>query len=243
MYALTGCDLVSFFSGFGKKMLLKIFTFNSSFICGTTSLPGSLAEEKPTDDGFLAFLRLVGSAYFKKVRSAFDTKETPHSYYLSLIKDPVDAQTQHEQWIAAIRDATWERTYFEESSVASLDALRYHFKRGLWTVNYWSQAISAEMNTLPVTECGWEVNGSQLQVKWDSAQNIAEVKKRVHYLLKGCNCKKSQCLNGRCKCYSNDICGPGCNCTDCKNIPQGTYHCILSLSIIHYTQRKLKLKL
>ena len=129
-------------------MLLKIFTFNSSFICGTTSLPGSLAEEKPTDDGFLAFLWLVGSAYFKKVRSA-----TPHSYYLSLIKDPVDAQTQHEQWIAAIRDATWERTYFEESSVASLDALRYHFKRGLWTVNYWSQAI---------TECGWKSTASKV---------------------------------------------------------------------------------
>ena len=101
-------------------------------------------------------------AYFKKVRSAFDTKETPHSYYLSLIKDPVDAQTQHEQWIAAIRDATWERTYFEESSVASLDALRYHFKRGLWTVNYWSQAISAEMNTLPVTECGWKSTASKV---------------------------------------------------------------------------------
>ena len=82
----------------------------------------TLAEEKPTDNGFLAFLQLVGSAYFKKVCSAFNTKETPHSYYLSLIKDPIDAQTQHEQSIAAIRDATWERT--------SLDALRYHFNRG-----------------------------------------------------------------------------------------------------------------
>ena len=66
-----------------------------------------------------------------KVCSAFDTKETPHSYYLSLIMDPIDAQTQHEQWIAAIRDATWERTFFEESSVTSLDAFRYLFKRGL----------------------------------------------------------------------------------------------------------------
>ena len=82
-------------------------------------------EVQQTDDGFL-----VGSIS-KKVCSAFDTKETPHSYYLSLIKDPIDAQTRHEQWIAAIRDATWERTYFEESSVASLDALCYHFKRGL----------------------------------------------------------------------------------------------------------------
>ena len=169
-------------------MLLNIFTFKKSFICGTTSLPGSLAEEKPRR--WIPSIFTASRVYFKKVCSAFDTKETPHSYYLSLIKDPIDAQTRHEQWIAAIRDATWERTYFEESSVASRCTLLPFQKR----FNYWSQAISPEMNTLPVTKCGWEVNGSQLQVKWDLAQNIAEVKKRVHYLLKGCNCKKSQCL-------------------------------------------------
>ena len=54
-----------------------------------------------------------------------------------------------------------------------------HFVTISIEVDYWSQAISAEMNTLPVTECGWEVNGSQLEVKWDLAQNIAEVKKCV----------------------------------------------------------------
>ena len=36
---------------------------------------------------------------------------------------------------------------------------------------------------------------------------------------KGCGCKTG-CSSGRCKCKNSAThCGPGCNCTGCKNLP------------------------
>jgi len=36
--------------------------------------------------------------------------------------------------------------------------------------------------------------------------------------IQSCNCSKSKCLKMYCECFKNDmVCGPHCNCTDCKN--------------------------
>ena len=60
LYACTGCDYVSFFSGIGKTTFNKIFFKHASFICGEN---GTLAD--PGEQGFLAFTRLIGTTYFK----------------------------------------------------------------------------------------------------------------------------------------------------------------------------------
>ena len=67
LYAVTGCDFTSFFSGLGKISLMKSFFQHAEFITGTNNL-GSLSnislETNDYEIGFLSFLRLIGTAYF-----------------------------------------------------------------------------------------------------------------------------------------------------------------------------------
>lgn len=84
IYVSTGCDYTSFFSGIGKATFLKYFLQYSSFISGSGA--GTLADTSLVDNkykvGLLAFLRLVGSVYFKKYSSGFDV-QSPEAYFRS----------------------------------------------------------------------------------------------------------------------------------------------------------------
>ena len=57
---------------------LKSFFQNTEYITGQTptSTYGSLSDATPGSKGFLAFIRLVGVAYFEKNRGAFDDNPT-----------------------------------------------------------------------------------------------------------------------------------------------------------------------
>lgn len=62
------------FAGLGKASFLNVFYQYAPFICGSR-LPGLLSEHglEEQSNGCLAFLRLVGTTYFKKHLSAFFT--------------------------------------------------------------------------------------------------------------------------------------------------------------------------
>ena len=88
LFITSGCDYISFFSGFGKAAFLNIFFQHASFITGNQS-NGLLSEnsKEGMKQGFLAFLRLVGTLYFKKYLSAFVSLrdvETPNQYLNSI---------------------------------------------------------------------------------------------------------------------------------------------------------------
>ena len=155
----------------------------------------------------LAFLRLVGCAYFKKHINAFPG-HTPASLL--------------HQWIDHIRQTIWDRISFENEMIPSVTALQAHWLRSCWVLHLWQQAQSSNMVLATLHGNGWvkDMDG-KLDVFWDTEDNMSKVKKRVQLLMRGCGCK-SGCRTNRCGCRkSNTACGPGCRCIDCTNSHHG----------------------
>ena len=67
LYIVTGCDFISYFSGIGKATFLNIFFQHAEFISGRLHC-GNLSEtsQSTIENGFLSFIRLIGTAYFKR---------------------------------------------------------------------------------------------------------------------------------------------------------------------------------
>lgn len=72
LFTCSGCDYISFFSGYGKTEFINIFYHHASFITGDAS-KGRLSDCSASSKkrGYLAFLRLIGTIYFKKHYAAF----------------------------------------------------------------------------------------------------------------------------------------------------------------------------
>ena len=111
LYALTGCDYTSFFSGIGKTSFFNSFLKNVRFISGKGSPSGDLSQSTNfySTEGLLAFIRLVGCVYFDKHNSAFGGTHTPSSLYYSLEDSDDSEYNQHSRWLSIIRDAVWQR--------------------------------------------------------------------------------------------------------------------------------------
>ena len=88
LFVSTGCDYISLFAGLGKASFLNAFYQYAPFICGSR-LPGLLSEHGlgEQSNGYLVFLRLVGTTYFKKHLSAIYTVkglDTPDQLFHSI---------------------------------------------------------------------------------------------------------------------------------------------------------------
>ena len=189
LYIATGCDFTSFFVGIGKTAFLKGFFRFSDFITGQfPTLPGTLAHTDPESNGFLAFLCLVGVAYYLKNQGAF-FENSPVSYYNSF-SNP-DARKQHTQWYYGIQAKVWECISFEDQLPPSIEALELHWMRTLWVIDYWNQACQSSITLLPLEWFGWQVymQDGVVSAEWDSPENIHEVHSRVAFLTHSCSCK------------------------------------------------------
>ena len=227
LFAATGCDYVSFFAGIGKSTFLKVFFEYVTFIMGDKTPPPfstmvtSDNMEQEAQDSVLAFIRLVGCAYFKKHLNAFFGK-TPESTF-NTFADAASIRDQHINWPDSIRQGIWDRISQESETIPSFAALELHWQRSCWVVHMWQQATSNDAVLAKLDGHGWvKGDGGSLEILWDSETNRKKVKERVLRLLKGCTCK-SGCSNKRCGCRRRgDSCGPGCRCIDCANLASST---------------------
>lgn len=225
-------DVISYPSsnGVGKVTFAKTLFRFAQFITGDTRIaPGSLADYNPDGNGFMAFIRLVASSYMLKNQSAFgDT--LPPALFASLLADKQSTNTSdsehHALFYTTIREKIWNRISFEDHLPPSLDALERRWQRSIWVMDYWEQSCSDNIILLPLCLFGWKENGTDIEIDWDSPENIDSVKKGVTFLTRGCGCKTG-CETASCKCRKNKIpCGPGCTCTQykpCNNKPEGMF--------------------
>ena len=216
LFISTGCDYVSYFAGFGKSTFLKLFFQHASFINDVSQ--GTLAStcDSSRQLGFLSFVRLIGTVYFKKHLSTFKY-DCPRALLNSFpCSDPI---SQHKQWLDCIRSTVWENIEFEDELPPSWEALWRHWLRSCWVSHFWSQACNSTYHLLDVNNFGWKVVEGSLEIDWDDPRNAEQVKESVRLLLRGCKCKKG-CNNRRCSCFKAGVkCGPGCRCANCENLP------------------------
>lgn len=220
LFVCTGSDFTSFFSGLDKATYMRLAYQHNAFInADSGQFPGSLvhttAETK--EKGFLAFLWLVGTAYYSKHRSYFPF-ESPRAF-LNSFGSCSDSRTQHKEWLESICSTIWDRTEFEDELPPSVEALWRHWLQSCWVSHYWGEAMKNCCSLWDVTCFGWKVSDGSLEIDWDDPSNIAKVRDRVKLLLRGCSCKKG-CDTRRYSCLkAGKKCGPGCRCCNCKNSP------------------------
>ena len=207
---------------------MKSYFQHAEFISGTNGI-GSLADISLEADnfemGFLSFLRLIGTAYFKKYASAF-SGSTPQAHFNVFLTQNRQASVKqhHFKWLENIRNSIWDRTEFEKNMIPSTDALYRHWLRSCWVIDMWRQANNAEIILKPVDLYGWKIEDGKLEFDWDSDANIQRVQTRVQGLLKGCKCKKG-CKTNACGCKRRGhSCTEGCQCQECGNLPHSLTH-------------------
>ena len=225
LFICSGCDYISFFVGLGKTTIMKHFFQNAWFITGSQDIPGTLAHTHPDlmEEGFLPFVRLIGTVYFKKHLAEF-TLDTPRALYMSLSQDGVGPVQQHKRFIEVIRECVWSRIEFEDELPPSFDALWRHWQRTCWVSNMWNQAARNHMRLLDITQYGWKIVDGKLECDWESVENREAVRQQVGLLFRGCSCSSvTACSTRRCSCVKKgNKCGPGCRCKNCGNTPSGT---------------------
>lgn len=101
LYIVTGCDYVSYVSGIDKVTFLNCFFQHAEFITGGQSI-GCLSQTEATNmnAGFLSFIRLIGTVYFKKHLATVVSKlgfETPNQLYNSMNLSLNDEE-KHREW-------------------------------------------------------------------------------------------------------------------------------------------------
>ncbi|CAG2239368.1 unnamed protein product [Mytilus edulis] len=171
---------------------------------------------------FLSFIRLIGCEYWRKCSSAFlrEKLETPEQLYRTVYSSNLSPEENHIAWISKIREALYSRVPSEEFYLPSFDALFLHWKRSYWVSRVWIQAYRENVQYPSLTDFGWklEIDG-QLDVIWDSPENLQKVINNIKLWTAGCNCLKSDCNSKICGCKKiNMACGPGCKCgSSCKN--------------------------
>ena len=76
----------------------------------------------------------------------------------------------------------------EREMVPSDEALMLHWKRSCWMLQMWNQANRTHQIFKPLAGNGWKVQDGELQVVWDSEQNMDAFRNRVKQLTTGCKC-------------------------------------------------------
>ena len=222
LFICTGCDFISFFKQVGKATFFNYFFQHAHFICGINTL-GSLDETDITtrSHGSLAFLRLVGTMYFKKHLPSFVSLHghmTPDHLFNSV--DPsLDPHQRHRNWIDKIREVVSDCIQSEEDRVPSYTSLWRHWVRSCWVSAMWRSSHEVDVYTnLPDPHLnGWIWTDDDTYVTdWEDEGVQPEIEKSG--LLKECKCK-TKC-GVRCGCRKKSTyCGPGCECHECQNLP------------------------
>ncbi|CAC5371822.1 unnamed protein product [Mytilus coruscus] len=125
---------------------------------------------------------------------------------------------KHLAIIKKFRESIWERVVSEVEMIPNAEALKLHWLRCCWVMQYWKQSSTTFMS-LPDIKCfGWNIINGDVTVVWDSEWNVQTVNDTIQWYTKGCSCK-SGCTTLRCSCkkLANKYCSPDDQDSDLKD--------------------------
>ena len=192
----------------------------SEFITGSAC---SLANFKDNRElGFLAFLRLVGTAYFKKHQSSLISVhglETPQQLFNSI--DTILQTDKHKKWIEKIITVNDYVTSVDQC-VPTVTALWRHWLRVTYICEMWENSYLTDVyHSLTLPECnGWlKANDGSYSIDWEDPEMQESINGNMQFLLKGCSYTKGCSPTSRCGCRGRgSFCGPSCRCLNCSNL-------------------------
>ena len=187
----------------------------------TGHLDETLTENKHL--GFLAFIRLVGTVYFKRHVAAFSSvygHDTSRQLFNSVLCST--PEEHHQTWLEKVRSVVAERIASEEERVPSFTSLWRHWLRSCWISQMWLNSPLADLycSLPPPEQSGWLLNhDGSYAIDWEEPEVQMKIKQTIDFLVKGCSCKRG-CKSKLCGCRKKDKhCGPGCECQGCTNLP------------------------
>jgi len=157
-------------------------------------MTGSLHQTQATKQyGFLSFIRLVGTCYFKRHHSAFESikgHETPVQLYNSL-DTMLPPKEKHELWLKRIR-IIGDTILSEEEKVPSITSLWRHWLQSCWVSALWQRSSVENIYiSLPsAEESGWLKTNDGYAIDWEAPEVQSKVQHSIDFLTKGCSCKK-----------------------------------------------------
>ena len=190
-------------------------------------MPGCLHHTSPETHqlGFLSFIRLIGTCYFKKYLAAFVAlkgHKMPH-HSMNSIDPSLQPKERHKVWLNTIREVVSDRIINEEDRVPTFTSLWRHWLRSCWVSQMWQHSSQDDISTLqvlpPPESSGWllQADGNYI-IDWEAHDVQQMIKDNIEFLTKRCSCTKG-CRTLRCGCRKKHRnCGPGCLCQDCTNL-------------------------
>ena len=143
------------------------------------------------EQGYLLFLRLVGTAYFLTHRACCRGNKSPVNLYHSC-QSETSLLDKHITWLNKIREHVWEHTQDEKYLLPSHTALRLQWLRTVWVVHMWAQAGSKQTtDLLPPENYGWKKDEKGYTFHWDTDEHIMAICNKVNKFTQGCKCKKT----------------------------------------------------
>ena len=206
IHPLIGSDILCSPRGFGPALILKTCIDFSTFLFSVDKGIQNLKENNNCHDAYCRYVL----ALFKK---RFANK-------IKMKAEEMFGNPNVTQVLDTVREEVFIQTLENNTVLPSKECLEYRALNLSFQLKIWTQATIAYMTVPDPLSHGWEEVEGALKMIPDSVENQRKQATVYETVMKKCKCKKSQCQNKLCGCFSSkQQCSSFCECQSCKNCP------------------------
>lgn len=206
IHPLIGSDILCSPRTFGPAAVLKAcIDFSPYLFSGPKGIQNLAKEDHDCKDAYARYIL----ALFKK-------------RYANKIKmravEMFDTNAKIPEVLETVKTDVWVQTIENNTTLPTMDCLVLRALNLSFQLKVWTQATKPVIEVPNPLEHGWEGDARGMNMIPDTKENQEKHTSVYKTIMNRCKCKKSQCKNGRCACYSsNQNCSSFCECENCCN--------------------------